>query len=66
MHIWERKTMKEKRDAQQEIDSIKKRKKSAAKAEWELETSIRRMYLQQRPGGRPPQWKFTVAQGALV
>ena len=40
MHIWERETMKEKRDAQQEIDCINERIESAAKAEWELETSM--------------------------
>ena len=53
MHIWERETMNEKKIAQQEIDSINERKESAAKAERELETSIRRMNLRRRPGGRP-------------
>jgi hypothetical protein len=37
-----------------------------ARIEWELETAMRRLNMNRRPGGRKPTWKYTAARGAMM
>lgn len=64
-HIWKEETAAEKATAKAEIDAWNAREEPACKAEWELNTAMRRMGLRNK-GGKKPTWKFTAANGAWV
>ena len=54
-HIWKSETLKEKGEAQIEIDKMNEELKEV-KQQWELEMGMRRMGLR-KPGGRRPVWR---------
>jgi len=64
-HIWKVETAKEKEAAQKEIDELNKMREPEMKLAWELESSLARLGLRNRPG-KKPQWRFTKKQGKLV
>src|SRR2546421_1851862 len=66
MHIWTRETAQEKKLATIELETINAIREPILKAEWEINTAMRRINLGKQPRGRKPQWKFTPKTGKLV
>ena len=52
-HIWKPETLKEKEEAQTEIDKMNEELEEEAKQKWELEMGIRQMRLRKLGGRRP-------------
>ena len=66
-HVWKTETAAEKRSALIDLQKRNDEMEAAAKEEWELTTALQRVKL--RPGrtpGRPPQWKWDKAHGAMT
>lgn len=63
-HIWERETVKEKREAELVIAAMNVEIEPTAKLKWELETGLRRLALRNLPRV-PPTWKFGIKTGAM-
>jgi hypothetical protein len=55
MHIWTQETAQEKRVAAIELDAINAVREPILKAEWELNTALRRMNITRQTPGRKPQ-----------
>ena len=65
-HIWEKKTNKEKEAAKKHLDQLNASLEPVMKEQWELETRMRRLNIERKPGGGKPTWKWTKATGKLV
>ena len=63
-HIWESKTAAEKKESARDLDALNARLKPEKRAEWELNTGMRRMGLRNK-GGPKPQWRFTADTGKV-
>ena len=55
-HIWKNETVKERREADQELEALNAALEPAAKEAWELDMRMSRLNLQRKPAGRTPQW----------
>ena len=65
-YIWKTETAQEKIAAEKEFTKLNKALEPIAKIEWELATSMRRVNLNRRPGGRALKWKWNKANGKLI
>ena len=54
MHIWKPETAQERAQAQKELDALNTKLEPQCREEWELATSMRRINLRRKPGGRIP------------
>jgi transposase len=66
MHIWTPETAQEKKIAAQELETLNTLREPELKAEWEVNTAMRRMNLRRQTPGKKPEWKFTEKNGKLV
>ena len=64
-HIWKTETAAEKRECEADLAKINAALEPECKAQWELETGLRRMGLRNL-GGPKPKWKFTVETGKVT
>ncbi len=64
-HVWEEETAAEKKESKEWMDKINRQIESACREAWELETSLRRLDIRRRKGGRKPVWRFTAKTGKL-
>ena len=64
-HIWKSETVAQKKVATKELNLVNTAIEPECKAQWELDTMMRRLGLRNRPG-RKPDWKFTKNNGAFV
>ena len=64
-HVWKPETKAEKKKAEEELKALNDRNEPELKAEWELQTGMRRMGLRNK-GGPKPQWRFTKETGKIV
>jgi hypothetical protein len=64
-HVWKSETVAEKRAAQKEIDVMNAANEPLFKADWELETAMKRTGLRNKPG-KKPEWRFTKDTKKLV
>ena len=64
-HYWKKETAAEKRACEADLAQMNADLEPEAKAQWELETAMRRMGLRNL-GGKKPTWKFTAATGKVI
>ena len=64
-HIWKNETAAEKRACEADLARMNADLEPEAKAQWELETAMRRIKLRNL-GGPKPKWKFTAATGKVT
>lgn len=64
-HIWKDETTKEKREAKADLETRNSLIEKAYKTAWELETSMARLGLRNKPG-KKPVWKYTDKTRAAV
>ncbi len=64
-HIWETETLKEKKEADTWLAEQNKILEPIYKAEWELESAMRRVRISRRILGVKLTWKFTKKTGKL-
>ena len=64
-YIWKDETVKEKKAAKEDLAARNALTEAAYKTAWELETSIARIGLRNKPG-KKPVWKYTAKTGAAV
>jgi transposase len=65
-HIWEEETTKEKKEADIWLKEQNKILEPICKAEWELNTQMRRLRITRKMPGVQPTWKWTKKTGKLV
>ena len=66
MHIWNTETAQEHRAADIELATINSVREPELKAQWEIQTAMRRMNLRRQLPGRKPQQKFSEKTDKLV
>ncbi|KAJ5160333.1 uncharacterized protein N7482_007337 [Penicillium canariense] len=64
-YCWKPETAQEKRESEQEIEQLNCEIEPILKADWELETQMRRVNLRRQPAGKRPIWKFNQKTGKL-
>jgi hypothetical protein len=65
-HIWKAETAAQKKASEVDLQAQNALIEAENKANWELETAMRRVNLTRRPGGKQPVWKYTKATGAIT
>jgi transposase len=65
-HVWEDETKAERAQADKWLEDKNKALEPVCKADWELETAMRRVRIQRRMPGKPPIWKWGKKTGKLV
>jgi transposase len=65
-HIWKAETAAQKKAAEADLKARNALIEEKNKAEWELNTAMKRVNLSRKPGGRKPVWKHTKENGAIV
>jgi hypothetical protein len=64
-HMWKPETAKEKKQSVKDLERWNKELEPLARAEWELNTPMRRLGLRNRPGVQP-KWKWCAETGKLA
>jgi len=65
-HCWGPETAHEKKLATEEIEKINRELEPLKRRDWELESSMSRMNLRQKPPGRRPIWRWNSKTGKLT
>lgn len=64
-HCWQPESRKQKEEARKAIEALNQELEAEARAEWELNTGVRRLGLRTKPG-KKLTWKFTADTGKLT
>ena len=64
-HVWRPETAAEKRKAKTHLEELNKELEPIMKAEWELNTGMRRMGLRNK-SGKKPEWRWTEENSKLT
>jgi transposase len=65
-HIWEDETPKEKKESEIWLEQQNKILEPICKAEWEIQTAMRRVRISRNMPGKKPVWKWNKTNGKLV